>query len=141
MAHRERSPQMKLFERRKPPEWSLVIAAAIFGALAIYAFYSGDAFVLGRRGEPSRHILRETQPERFLLHVRLFFSAAAILCFLGLVRLVPIEDGIRRLRTRSQGVISSKGYDKNPAPWWGYLILGGFLALVIWIGKITMYSE
>jgi hypothetical protein len=132
---------MNLLERRKPVAWSLMIAGALFGALAIYALSTGDAFVLGRRGQSSRHILRAVDPDRFFFYVRFFFSAATILWFVGLVRLVPIEDWIRKIRDQSHQKIAENGYDKKPAPWWGYLILVLFLALVIWVGKLTMYSE
>jgi hypothetical protein len=132
---------MKLLERRTPLGWPLIIAAAIFTTLLICALYSGAAFVPGRRGAASRHILRDGQPEQFLHYIRFYGIAALFGFFFGFLRLVPIENWVRQTKIRADEKIRGKGYDKDAAPWWGYLILVGVIALVIWIGKVTMYSE
>ncbi len=132
---------MKFLERRRPVGWAPVIVAALLTASAVYSLYYGDAFIAGRRGEASRHILRATRPAEFHFQVRFALSAATILYFIGLVRLVPLANGFSQLKSGWQRKIAAKGYDKQPAPWWGYVIFVGALALVIWIGKVTMYSE
>jgi len=137
----DHSTKMKLLERRTPPGWPLIFVAIVCAVLLAAALYSGDAFVPGRRGEASRHFLRATQPERYFHYVR-FYSVATVLgFFFGFMRVVPIENAVRSFVVRAKEQIRRKGYDRGPAPWWGYLILAGFIALVIWVGKVTMYAE
>ena len=132
---------MKLFERRSPIAWSLIVAGAVFASLVVYAIATGQVVVPGRRGSSSEVILREAQPDRFTFHLRFFTTACALFWFLAIVRLAPFEDGIKHLRTRSREAISRKGYDRDRAPVWAYVFLAVFIGAIIWIGKVTMYSE
>jgi hypothetical protein len=132
---------MKLFTRRSPIAWGAFTFGVVFTALFVFAVATGDAFVPGRRSTPSTHFLRTSDPRAFSFWLRFYGAFAAIGLVTAFLRVVPIEDGWRRIRARSKSTIQTKGYDSKPAPKWAYAFLLGFLGLIVWVGWKTMYSE
>jgi hypothetical protein len=132
---------MTLLARRLPPKYSVLFAAGLFTVLATYAIVTGDAFVPGGHGSKSEHILKAVRPGQYWFMLSWYLGGAVITCLLAFFRLVPVEDGWRRFKERSDSTIHAKGYDSKPAPKWAYAFLLGFLGLIVWIGWKTMYSE
>ena len=132
---------MKILSRRSSLSWSSLTFGLFFGLLTAYALATGDVFVPGRHGSPSRDILAASDPRGYAFWLRAYvLFAAAGLLFAG-VRVPIVEDGWRALKERSRAAVHAKGLDSKPAPLWAYAVLVGFLGLVIWIGWKEMYSE
>ena len=132
---------MKLFARRTPISWGAITFGLLFAALFTHAATTGDAFVPGGRGTPSKHILHASDPQEFAFWLRLYGAFAIVGVAVAFARVVPIEDIWRAFRVRTKAAVQEKGYDSTPAPKWAYVFLVGFLGLIVWIGWKTMYSE
>jgi hypothetical protein len=132
---------MKLFARRTPLSWGMLVFGLLPAALAICAVATGDVVVPGRRSSPTRHVLQSADPRGYAFMLRVFVLFALSGLTLAFVRVVPIEDGWRRFKERSNATIHAKGYDSKPAPMWAYGFLVAFIGLIIWIGWKFMYSE
>jgi hypothetical protein len=128
---------MKVFARRVPCAWSLLLVALLFGGLASYGLATGEAYLPPGKRSPARHVSEKKDPKEYRRLIRYEFGVAAVFAAISLVRVVPVEDffaGLHRsLATRAKN-------DRTPAPWWAYAFLAGFIALVIWIGWKVMYS-
>src|SRR4051812_712844 len=129
---------MKIFARRVPCAWWLLIAGLLFSGLAFYGLASGEGYMPPGKRSPARYISEKKDPMEYRRLVRYEFAVGALFAALSLVRVVPLEDcfiGIRRsLQARAEN-------DRTPAPLWAYAFLVGFIALVIWVGWKAMYSE
>ncbi len=132
---------MKLVSRRRPTSWSSLTLGLFFTVLAVYALTTGDAFVPGRHGSPSKDILAASDPRGYAFWTRAYVLLGAAGLLLAFIRVPPIEESWRGLKERSRATVHAKGLDSKPAPVWAYAFLAAFLALIIWIGWKTMYSE
>jgi hypothetical protein len=75
---------MKILLRRSSLLWSSLTFGLFFGLLTAYALATGDAFVPGRHGSQSKHILAASDPRSYELWVRAYTLFTAAVCSLRL---------------------------------------------------------
>src|ERR1051325_2059880 len=122
---------MKVFARRVPCVWWLLVVALLFGGLAVYGLVTGHGYMPPDRLSPATHISEKKDPKEYRRLIRYEIAVAAVVAPISLIRVVPVEDFFAELR---RSLVARAENDRTPAPLWAYAFLIGFIALVIWIG-------
>jgi hypothetical protein len=119
---------MQIFDRRKPPAWGLLIAGGVATGCAVFALATCDAYIPGRHGAPSRHVLMHHDPTQYIALVFFLLAAGGLLAFLTFFRAVQIEETALSLRAQLSYHLDN---DKTSAPNWAYFALVAFIAFVV----------
>jgi hypothetical protein len=132
---------MKIFAFRKPPSLTLLIIAAVFAVLFIYAFRTGEFLVLPSRTHQGQVVRKLENPRLFEIWMRFSVVIAFAGSSLAFLRIVPFEDGIAAWRSTIKNKVNASGASTNPAPLWAYAFLAAFVALIVYLGYVFMYRE
>jgi hypothetical protein len=132
---------MRLFAFRKPPSLTLLIIAAVFALLFIYAFRTGEFLVLPSRTHQGQVVRKMENPR--LLDLWMLYSVVIALAgtSLAFLRIVPLEDGIAAWKAAIKNKVNASSANTSPAPPWAYAFLAAFVALIVYLGYVFMYRE
>lgn len=147
---------MKLFARRSPPMYILLIPGIVIGFFVVSTFPTGLSSSLALRAVLSMlgsdvYALRThfEMNENTLRILGLGLDSAVVICCVGFmfVRIVPLEAAWARWQERRFWILRSAFGVEHPrarrihAPLLAYLFLLLFIVFIIWIGWFTMYQE
>lgn len=133
---------MNLFQLRKPPLWSLLIAGLIFAALCTYAVMTNTFVIPPSHTQPGKVILKSKDPKEFSFWLRFSGLFSFVTCAIALIKCVPLEGRFAAWKTKIKIKAEKSGASTKPIPAiWSYSILGIFLIFVLYLGYLLMYKE